>query len=208
VLRQKIDAEINRTNAQFTMEYAISKAQIERDRRLASSQTLRGEAACDRMIANANASKLCENANIDAKHTTVQADLDITLAANSAKREAAQAYLDAVKARFNARVQQVASERVIDMAGEQNAMAIKRTDLASALAQATAAREDSNRKLVALQKRQAELQTASMVNWSDKLAMFKNDSTGFNAVEMDIPSRQLVEIPVPETISVTSTDTE
>ena len=205
VLRQKINAEISRTNAQFTMEYAISKAQIERDRRLALSQTLRGEAACDLMIANANASKVCENANIDAKHTTAQADMDIILAANSAKREAAQAYLYAVKARFNARVQQVTSERVIDMAGEQNAMAIKRTDLASALAQATAAREDSNRKLAELQKRQAELQTASLVNWSDKLAMFKNDSIEFKAAEMDISSKQLIEMPVPETTPVIHT---
>jgi hypothetical protein len=187
------------------MEYAISKAQIERDRRLALSQTLRGEAACDRMIASANASKLCENANIDAKLVTAQADMDIILATNSSKREAAQAYLDAVKARFSARVRQVASERVIDMAGEQSAMAIKRTDLASALAQATAAREDSNRKLAALQKRQTELQTASMVNWSDKLAMFKNDGIGFNAVELDIPSRKLVETFVPETTPVTHT---
>jgi hypothetical protein len=205
VLRQKIDAEINRTNAQFTMECAISKAQIERDRRLVLSQTFRGEAACDRMIANANASKVCENANIDAKHATAQADMDIILAANSAKREAAQAYLYAVKARFNARVQQVKAERVIEMAGEQNAMAIKRTDLASALAQATAAREDSNRKLTELKKRQAELQIASMVNWSDKLAMFKNDSTEFKVVEMDIPSQQFVEMPVPETTPVTHT---
>ncbi len=190
------------------MEYTISRAQIERDKRLALSQTLRGEAACNRMIANANASKLCENASIDARHATVQADMDIILVANSAKREAARAYLDAVKARFSARVQQVKAERVIDMAGQQNAIAIKRTNLASALAQATAAREDSNRKLTALQKRQAELHTASMVNWSDKLAMFKNDSIGFNTVEMDIPSRQLVEIPVPKTISVTSTDSK
>jgi len=187
------------------MEYAISKAQIERDRRLALSQTFRGEAICDRMIANANASKVCENANIDAKHATAQADMDIILAANSAKREAAQAYLDAVKARFNARVQQVKAERVIEMAGEQNAMAIKRTDLASALAQATAAREDSNRKLTELKERQAELQIASMVNWSDKLAMFKNDSIEFKVVEMDIPSQQFVEMPVPETTPVTHT---
>jgi hypothetical protein len=174
VLRQKIDAEISRTNAQFTMEYAISRAQIERDKKLALSQTLRGEASYNRMIANANANKTCENADIDAKRTTAQADMDIILTTNSAKREAAQAYLDAVKARFNARVQQVEAERVIDIAGEQNAMAIKRTDLASALAQATAAREDSSRKLAELQKRQAELQTASMINWSDKLAMFRN----------------------------------
>ncbi|MHC4359259.1 MAG: coiled-coil domain-containing protein [Planctomycetota bacterium] len=174
VLRQKIDAEINRTNAQFTMEYAISRAQIERDKRLALSQTLRGEAAYNRMIANANANKTCENADIDAQRTTAQADMEIILTNNLAKREAAQAYLDAVKARFNARVQQVEAERVIDIAGEQNAMAIKRTDLASALAQATAAREDSSRKLAELQKRQAELQTASMVNWSDKLAMFRD----------------------------------
>ena len=207
VLRKRIDAETNRTNAQFTMEYAISKAQIERDKRLILSQTFRGEAACDRMIANANASKICENANIDAKHATAQADMDIILAANSAKREAAQAYLDAVKARFNARVQQVKAERVIDMAGEQNAMAIKRTDLASALAQATAARERFNRELAALQKRQTELHTASMINWSDKLAMFKNDTIEFKAVEMDILSRQLVETPVPETTPVIHTAT-
>jgi len=200
VLRQKIDAEIDRTNAQFTMEYAISKAQIERDRRLALSQTLRGEAACDRMIANANASKLCENANIDAKHATAQADMDIILAANSAKREAAQAYLDAVKARFNARVQQVTSERVVDKAGENYALAMRRTDLASALDQAMAAREESNKKLAALKKRQAELQTVSMVNWSHKLAMFKNDSTEFKTLQMDIPSKQLIDMPVPETI--------
>jgi hypothetical protein len=204
-LRQKIDAEISRTNAQFTMEYAISKAQIERDRRLALSQSLRGEAACDRMIADASANKMCENANIDAKHATAQADMDIILASNSAKREAAQAYLDAVKARFNARVQQVRAERVIDMAGEQNAMAMRRTDLTSALAQATAAREDSNRKLTELQKRQTELQTASLVNWSDKLAMFKNDSIEFRAAEMDISSKQLIEMPEPETSPVSHT---
>jgi len=202
-LRQKTDAEISRTNAQFTMEYAVSRAQIERDRRLTLSHILRGEAVCDRMIANANASKICENASIDAKHTTARADMDIILTSNSAKRESAQSYLDAVKARFNARVQQVEAERVIDMAGEQNAMVIKRTDLAGALAQAIAAREDSSRKLIALQKRQAELQTASMVNWSDKLAMFKNDSIEFKTIEMDIPSRQLAEISVPEITPVT-----
>ena len=176
VVRQKIGAEISRTNAQITMECAISKAQIERDKRLALSQTLRGEAACNRMVANANASKICENASLSAKRVTAQADMDIILANNTAKREAAQTHLDAVKARFNARVQQVKAERVIDMAGEQNVMAVKRTDLASALAQATAAREDSNRKLVELQKRQIELQTASMVNWSDKLAKFRDAS--------------------------------
>ncbi len=89
-------------------------------------------------------------------------------------------------------------------------MTIKRTDLAGALAQAKAAREDSNRKLAALKKRQAELQTASLVNWSDKLAMFKNDSTEFKAAEMDIPSTpQLVKISVPKTtVSVTGTDSK
>jgi hypothetical protein len=71
--------------------------------------------------------------------------------------------------------------------------------LASALAQAMAAREESNRKLAELQKRQAELQTASMVNWSDKLAMFKNISTEFEPLEMDIPSTQPIDIPEPET---------
>ena len=111
-------------------------------------------------------------------------------------------FWNAIKARFNARIQQVEAERVIDMAGEQNVMAIKRTDLAGALAQATAAREDSNRKLAALQRRQTELQTASLVNWSEKLAMFKNDSTELKAAEMDISSRHLVEMPVPETTPV------
>jgi hypothetical protein len=173
VLEQKTDAEISRTNAQFTMENAISKAQIERDRRLVLSQSLRGEAACDRMIANANTTKICENANIDAKYATAEADMNIVLATNSANREAAQVYLDAVKARFFARIQQVKAERVVASAGEHNAMAIKRTDLASALAQAMAAREDSNLKLAELQKRQSELHTASMVNWSNKLAKFR-----------------------------------
>ena len=205
VLRQKRDAEISRINAQSTMEHAISKAQIKRDRDLALSQSLRGEAACDRMIANASTTKISGNANIDAKYATAQADLNIILAANSAKRETARVYLDAVKARFNARIQQVKAERVINMANENNAMALKRTDLASALSQARAAREDSKRKLAALRKRQAELQTASMVNWSAKLAMFKNDGTEFKAVEMDLPSRPLVEMPVPEATPVTHT---
>ncbi|MBA7624083.1 hypothetical protein ES703_31487 [subsurface metagenome] len=173
VLGQKTDAEISRINAQFIMENAISKAQIERDRKLVLSQSLRGEAACDRMIANANTTKTCENANIDAKYATADADMNIVLANNSAKRESAQGYLDAVKARFFARIQQVKAERTVASAGEYNMMAIKRTDLASALAQAMAAREDSNLKLSGLQKRQAELHTASMVNWSNKLAKFR-----------------------------------
>jgi hypothetical protein len=205
VIGQKTDAEISRINAQFTMEHTILKAQIERDRKLALSQNLRGEAACDRMIADAKTSKTCENANIDAGHATAQADMNIILSANFAKRQAAQAYLDAVKARFTARVQQVRSERVVDLAEQQNAMAIRRTDLASALAQATAAREDSNRKLAELQKRQAELQTASLVNWSDKLAMFKNDTAVFEVLEMDLPDRPLVEVPVPEAVPASYT---
>jgi hypothetical protein len=174
VLRQKKDAEISRTNAQFTMEYAISRARIERDKKLALSQIFRGEAICDRMVANANASKTCKNADLDAKYATAQADMDIILASNSAKRDATKTYLEAIKARFNARVQQVEAERVIDIAGEHNVMTRKRTGLAEALAQAEAAREDSNQKLVELQKKQAELQTASMVNWSDKLAKFRD----------------------------------
>jgi len=187
VLRQKTDAQINRTNATFTMEHAILKAQIERDKGLALSQTIRGKAACDRMIANANTTKMCENADIDAEHATAQADMNIILAANSAKRQSAQVYLNAVKARFNARIQQVKAEREIDMVDELNAMAIKRTDLATALAQARAAREASNRKLAELRKRQIELQTVSMVNWSDKVAMFENDSTQFEALEIPVP---------------------
>lgn len=175
VLRQKTDAEINRTTAQFTMEHSILKAQIIRDRELALSQNLRGEAACDRMVAEANTTKIRENANFDASHTTAQADVNIILADNSAKRKSAQAYLDAVKARFGARVEQVRAERVIDMAEEYNETVTKRTDLSNALSKAIAAREDSSRKLAILQKRQAELQTASLVNWSDKLAMLKKD---------------------------------
>jgi hypothetical protein len=216
VLRQKTEAQIGRTSAKFAMDHTVLKAQIERDKGLAFSQTIRGEAICNRMIANANTTKMCEDANINAKNATAQADMNIILAANSAKRGAAQVYLDAVKARFNARIQQVKAERIIDMADEHYATAIKRTDLASALAQARAAREESNQKLVALKKRQAELQTASMVNWSAKLAMFKNDSIQFQELEMDITSSQFVEmletdilssqpeeIPKPETTTVT-----
>lgn len=180
VLRQKTDAEISRTNAQLTMEHTILTAQIERDKELALSQTFRSEAACNRMIADASMSKICGNANIDAKYAAARADMDIILTTNRAKRQAAQSYLDAVKARFNARIQQVRAERVIDMAQDYNIMAVKRTDLASALSQAMAAREDSNRKLAKLKKRQTELQTASMANWSDKLAMFKNGNIDFD----------------------------
>ena len=173
-MRQNTDATISRVNAQFTMEHAILRAQIERDKELALSQSLRGEAVCDRMVANANTSKICEYADIDAKHATAQADMNIVLSANSAKRDNAQVYLDAVKARFNARIQQVRSERIVHRAGENNAISLSRTDLATAMAKAMAAREESKRKLTALQKRQAELQTASMVNWSSKLAMIRN----------------------------------
>ena len=187
------------------MEHTILKAQVERDRKLALSQLLRSEAACDRMVAEADSTKACENANIDAQLASVRADMDITLAANTSKRQAAEAYLDAVKARFNARIQQVNAERTIDLAGQQNQMAIRRTDLASAIAEAAAAREDSNRKLAELQKKQSELQTASLVNWSNKLAMFKNGSQQFEELKLDITSRPLVEMPVPEAAPATYT---
>jgi hypothetical protein len=191
VLGQKTDAAISRINAQFAMENAILKAQITRDKELALSQSLRGEAVCDRMVAGANTTKIRENANIDAELATAQADVNIVLSANAANREAAQVYLDAVKARFNARIQQVKAERVVVKTSEHNEMITQRTDLATALAKAMAAREDSNRKLNELKKRQAELQTASMVNWSDKLAMFKNS--------------KLFDMPVPEATPVIQT---
>jgi len=182
VQRKKTAAAISKINAQFTMEHAISKAQIDRDKKLAMSQNLRGEAACDRMVAVANTTKLCKDANIDADKMTAMADMNIVLTNNSAKRDSAQAYLTAIKSRFNARVQQVEAERVVDMAKEHNDMVVKRTDLASALAKATAAREDSNRKFSELKKRQSELQTASIVNWSSKLAMYKSGNTEVKAV--------------------------
>ena len=180
------------------------KAQIERDKDLAYNQTLRGKAACDRMVANARTIKVRENANIDAKNKAAQAEMDIILAANAAKRDSAQSYLNAVKARFNARIQQVKAERQVDRADEQNALAIKRTDLATALAKATAAREDSGRKLALLKKRQAELQTASLANWSNKLAMFKNDGTQHHAYQLSsMPTKVLEVTPVVETATVT-----
>ena len=203
VLQQKTDAQISRTNAQFTMEHSILQAQIERDKDLAYNQTLRGKAACERMIADARMIKIRENANIDAKNTTAQAEMDIILAANTAKRDSAQAYLNAVKARFNARIQQVKAERQVDRADELNILAIRRTDLATALAKATAAREDSTRRLAELKKRQAELQTASLANWSNKLAMFKNVSTQPNAIQIDTTPSQLAATPVIETAVVT-----
>lgn len=185
VLRQKVDAEVGRTNAQFAMEHSILRTQIERDKQLALSQVMRSEAAYDRIIADVNTNRLRENANLDALYATAEADLNIILASNAAKREAAQTHLDAVKARFSARVEQVKAERVIDMATEHSQMALRRTDLSSALAQAMAAREESNLKLTELQKQQANLQTASLVNWSEKLAKVKQDPMEFKTLELD-----------------------
>jgi hypothetical protein len=179
VLKEKTKAEINRTNAQFAMEQSTLKAQIERDRQLAMSQSLRGEAAYERMVANANASKTSEIAALDAQNATAEANMNIMMADNTAKREAAKAYLDAVKSRFVARVEQVKAERAIDAADTQNLMAMKRSDLDSALAEARTAREQSNRKLAELQKKQAELQTASLTNWSSKLALIKQSHLDF-----------------------------
>jgi hypothetical protein len=187
VLRQKTDAEISRTNAQFSMEYAVAKAQIERDRNLAASQLNRGQAACDRIVAEAMASKTSENAELDAKHAAALADLNIVLAQNAAKREAAQSYLDAVKTRFQARVDQVKAERAINEASTQFAMALKRTDLETALGEAMAARESSSRKLAELQKQQAELQRASLANWSSKLAVVNEEILKLEPVKLNPP---------------------
>ena len=205
VLQQKTDAEISRLNAQFAMEHTVSQAQIDRDRELALSQSLRGEAACDRMVADANTLKLCGNADIDAKNLTAQADMNIIVASNAAKRESAQVHLDAVKARFNARIQQVKAERIIAQAGDENTMSLRRTDLTTALAEATAARENSARKLTDLKRRQSELQTASMVNWSDKLATVRSGGAELPVVEFNVPTRPPVETPTPKETSIKRT---
>jgi len=137
------------------------------------------------MVAEANAQKVCRNADLDAQLATAEAEMNILLANNASKRQAAQSYLDAVKARFASRVEQVKAERIVDAAGEQAQMALKRTDLAAAVAKATAAREESSRKLAELQRRQAELQTASLTDWSEKLATYKNAATEFDVTEVD-----------------------
>ncbi len=80
-------------------------------------------------MANANASKTCEIAVLDSKNASAEANMNILLADNTAKREAANAYLDAVKSRFASRVEQVKSERAIDMADKQYTLAMKHTDL-------------------------------------------------------------------------------
>lgn len=194
VLKKRADAEINRTEAQFKMEHAVAMTQIERDRKLSLSQNLRAQAAYDRMVANTMNSRVSGNAGIDAQIAASEADMNIVLAANSAKRDAAQARLNAVKARFSARVEQVKAERVIARADEDNAMTIKRTDLAAALAEARTAREDSKQKLEELQKRQAELQVASVKDWSNKLAMFKTQSPdSVNVMDFATPSLETIQ---------------
>jgi len=65
------------------------------------------------------------------------------------------------------------------MTEEHSEMTARRTDLASALNQARAAREETNLKLAVLKKRQSEMQTASMVNWSENLARFQKSSADF-----------------------------
>lgn len=184
VLRLNTEAQVSRASAQFAMEHTTLKAQIDRDKELALSYVMRSEATCDRLVADATTNRICLNADIDAKQSTVQADTDIALASNASKRESAQAYLDAVKARFQARVHQVQAERVMDLADQYNLAAIKRTDLATTLAEAMAAREDSSKKLTALAKRQNDLQTASMTNWSQRLAIYKD--AGSNGDNIDI----------------------
>jgi hypothetical protein len=193
VLQKRANAEINRTEAQFKMEHAVAMTQIERDGKLALSQNLRAQAAYDRMVANTMNNRVSGNANVDSLVAAAEADMNIVLSANSAKRDAAQASLNAVKARFTARVEQVKAERVIARAGEDNAMTIKRTDLAEALAQAKTAREDSKLKLEELQKRQAELQVASMKDWSNKLAMFKTQNPDpVNVMDFATPSLETI----------------
>jgi hypothetical protein len=201
-LRQKTEAEINRTRAQFAMEESTLKAQIERDRKLALSQSLRGEAICDRMVADANAGRICDIAQIDAQVAAAEADMNIMLADNAAKRDAAKAYLDAVKTRFVARVEQVKAERAINSADARYAVAMERTDLESALAQAVTAREESKRKLAELQKRQAELQTASMANWSAKLAIVKDVDLDFDSLQMTVPADDLRTSPGQDTSGI------
>ena len=52
-----------------------------------------------------------------------------------------------------------------------------------------------------------KLSEANLEHFSKLLAMFKNDSIEFKAVEMDIPSKQLIEMPEPEMTSVVQTVT-
>lgn len=85
---------------------------------------------------------------------------------------------------------------IIEQAGQENAVALKRTDLATALAEANAARENSARKLAELKKRQSELQVASMTNWSDKLAMVRNAAAELDFPEVQVKTQPVVEIPV------------
>ena len=204
VFSRKTDVEVVRLKARNEMAGAVAAAEIEHNRNLIFSNSLRAEADIDRLLASAHSDREHAEAMADAHQAAIAADSHVARAQANAHRQIASARTDAVEALFNARIVQADSARIRADTDRFREILHRRTNLEAAFAQAESARAASRTRLAELRKHQHLLQETALKNWDARLAGLKyydpanKAKPGIPASDITIealPASEVVEVP-------------
>ncbi len=172
------EMEIKRLFARNELERALAQAEIDRLHDVHFTDSIRAEALVDRQIAETLADRAYADAIFDSKSVLIGTEADKASASIVALRTAAAARANFFKTRFNSRIAETESERIKEKAAVLVKSMYEQANAKSILAEAEAARSDTQKRLARLVKHQKALQRAAVKDWDARLA--PNPRSGFD----------------------------
>lgn len=171
------EMEIKRMFARNELERALAQAEIDRLHDIHFTDSIRGEARIDRQMAETLANSAYADAVNDAQSVLIGTESDRASASIMALRGAAAARAKFFKTRFNSRIVEANSQRIKDKAAVLVKSMHEQGNAKSILAEAEAARSETQKRLARLVKHQQALQRAAVKDWDSRL--HKNPRAGF-----------------------------
>ena len=172
------EMEIKRLFARNELERALAQAEIDRLHDIHFTDSIRAEALVDRRVAETLADRAYSDAIYDAESVLIGTEAAKASASIAALRGTAAGRANFFKTRFNSRIVESDSERIKEKAAILVKGMHEQANAKSILAEAEAARSETQKRLARLVKHQKALQRAAVKDWDSRL--YKNSPAGFD----------------------------
>ena len=180
---KQTEMQIKRLEADNELEKAMALAEIERLHDIHFVNTIKNDAEIARRLADAYADRVITDAESDVQQAAVQTFAAMTTASVEAQRRIAAAKSNDVHSMFRTRIVEFDTQKVKRRAEALVKASRERANAETILAQAKAARFDSNKRLARLVRHQETLQRAAVKDWDSRL--FNNPTNGFKEADED-----------------------